>query len=86
MAGMKREVSALEYEALLNLDKVLRIAMIRPQTGTFIAVAVQALDQVRKDEGIPGPDLVVPADPHEGGDVRQVSGLAQALIKRAMKP
>lgn len=84
MAGVKREVSALEYEALLNLDKVLRIAMIRPKTGEFIAVAIQALDKVREDEGIEGPNLVVPADPNEGGDVRQVSGLAQALIKRAM--
>ena len=84
MAGVKREVSALEYEALLNLDKVLRIAMIRPKTGEFIAVAIQALDQVRRDEGLETPPIAPPMVPGNAHDVRQVSGLAQALIKRAM--
>lgn len=79
-----RAVSALEYEALLNLDRMIRIAMVQPAAGEFVAVAVQALDKVRADEGIDVAALERPKEnPH---DVREVSALAQALIKKAMEP
>ena len=84
MGRVMRSVLALEYEALLNLERILRVALVSPDAGEFIVVAIQSLDQVRRDEGIEVAALVrAPADPH---DVREVSGLAQALIKKAMAP
>lgn len=81
---MIRGVSALEYEALLNLDRIVRVAMSQPGAAEFIVTAIQSLDQVRRDEGIDTPPIAPPAsqNPH---DVRQVSALAQAMIKRAMQ-
>jgi hypothetical protein len=74
----------MEYQALLNVEQMIRVAMIQPDAGEFLVVAIQSLDQVRRDEGIEVAALVrAPADPH---DVREVSGLAQALIKKAMAP
>lgn len=76
-----RLVSTLEYEALLHLDQMIRLAIIRPDCGDLLAVAIQALDKVRADEGIE--QAVVP-EQDTAHDVRQISGLAQAMIKRAM--
>jgi len=75
-------VSALEYEGLLQLDRMIRLAMAIPNTGEFLASAMAALDAVRTDQGLPIPDPVEvqriqPVTP-------QVSALAGALIKRAM--
>lgn len=80
---MLMEVNALEYEALLHLEKMVRIAFINPETGEFIAVAVHALDQIRREEGIQAPALERPKP--QPGDPGQVSALAAALIKRAME-
>ena len=70
-------VSASEYAALLNVEQMVRIAMVQPDAGEFIGVALFSLDQVRKDEA-------------EGVEVPAVtqgaSELAQALIKRASGP
>ena len=79
-----RAVSALEYEALLNLDRIIRVAMSQPGAAEFLVVAIQSLDQVRRDEGLETPPIAPPMVPGNAHDVRQVSGLAQALIKRAM--
>ena len=76
-----RLVSTLEYEALLHLDQMIRLAIIRPDCGDLLAVAIQALVKVRADEGIE--QAVVP-EQDTAHDVRQISGLAQAMIKRAM--
>ena len=76
-----RLVSTLEYEALLHLDQMIRLAIIRPDCGDLLAVAIQALDKVRADEGIE--QAVVP-EQDTAHDVRQISGLAQAMINRAM--
>lgn len=84
---MKREVSALEYEALLNLDRIIRVAMVQPGAAEFLVTSIQALDQVRKDEGIEIPALVKkPIPPKNPHDVREVSALARAMIKKAMEP
>lgn len=81
---LTRAVSALEYEALLNLDRIIRVAMSQPGVAEFIVTALHSLDAVRKDEGLPTPPIAPPAPTANPHDVRQVSGLAQALIKRAM--
>jgi len=80
------EVNALEYEALLNLDRMVRLAMTTPNTGEFLVVALQALDKVRLDEG-----LTIPENPPEIVQPEpiplnpKVSSLAAALIERAKK-
>ena len=45
-----RIVSAFEYEALLNVEKMVRLAMSKPATGEFLVGAILALDAVRKTE------------------------------------
>lgn len=78
-------VSALELEALRNVDQMIRVAMAIPNTAGFLATAIQALDQVRRDQGLPIPEAVTaPPAPPETHDAGQVSALAGALIKRAM--
>lgn len=84
MPELTRAVSALEYEALLNLDRIIRVAMSQPGAAEFLVVAIHSLDQVRRDEGLDTPPIAPPAVAGNPHDVRQVSGLAQALIKRAM--
>lgn len=74
--------SALEYEALIQLDKMIRLAMAVPNTSGFLVSAIQALDQVRHDQGLPIPEAVT--SPPEPPDNAQVSALTGALIKRAM--
>lgn len=79
--------SELEYEALLNLDRMIRLAMAIPNTGEFLVGALHALDNVRTDQGLPIPEAVgTPKHikiPTQGpGDV---SALAGALIRRAME-
>lgn len=74
-------VSEMEYEALVNLDKMIRIAMSVPSTGDMLIGAIQALDHVRMDEGIAIPESTpVETEPLITG----VSDLAAALIKRSM--
>jgi hypothetical protein len=46
------EVSSNEYAALKNLEEMIRLAMTTPNTGEFVAVALQALDAVRRDESM----------------------------------
>lgn len=82
---LTRAVSALEYEALLNLDRIIRVAMSQPGVAEFIVTALHSLDAVRRDEGLETPPIAPPAATANPHDVRQVSGLAQALIKRAME-
>ncbi len=64
-------VSADEHAALLNLEEMVRLALVQSSAGEFIAVALQVLDQVRRAE--------TPV-PLEG---KTVSALAQSLIQRA---
>lgn len=71
----KCEVSCLEYEGLLNLEKMIRIALINPGTGEFVAAAIQALDAVRRDEA---GDAAAPV-------ISGASTLANALIERSMR-
>lgn len=66
-------VSADEHAALLNLEQMVRLAMKQPDAGEFIAVALHALDTVRRAETPP---------PLEGGTV---SALAQSLIERSKR-
>ena len=80
-------VSAMEYEALKNLDSIIRLAMSVPNMGEFLASAIDALDQVRADQGLPIPQPVAPRptlnDPAEQKQ-KEVSTLAAGLIKRAI--
>jgi hypothetical protein len=77
-------VSALELEALYNLDKMIRLAMARPNMGEFLAAAIQALDQVRIDQGLPMPEPIPPQSQNVNGRRAEPSQLATSLIKRAM--
>lgn len=79
-------VSAQEYAGLLHLERVLRMAMTVPGTGEFIAVALQALDAVRRVEGLPGPEKVnIPQAENAAGSVSAMAAamLAQAVIGKA---
>ena len=42
------EVSALEYEALKNIDKMVRVAMANAGAAEVLVAAIQALDAVRR--------------------------------------
>ena len=42
-------VSVMEFEGLKNLETVIRVALVNPGTGEFIAGALQALDAVRRE-------------------------------------
>lgn len=77
--------SEMEYLALLELDRVIRIAMAVPNTGEFLAVAIQALDNVRSDQGLPGPQPIEAAPQHEHKSGPEASDLAKKLIGRAMR-
>jgi len=79
----KIPVSVLEFQALLNLESMIRMAMISPSSGEFIAVAIQALDAVRKDESIVRPKVLPPMN--RPAPQSNVSDLASNLISRAMK-
>lgn len=79
----KVEVSAMEYEALLNMDKMLRLAMSVPDVGQFLVTAIQALDQVRCDQGLLVPEAA--PRPIQLASSSNVSDLAGALIQRAMR-
>ena len=45
----KVEVFALEYEALRNLDRLVRAAMTEPDAGVLLVAAIGAIDAVRAD-------------------------------------
>lgn len=77
-------VSALEHEALQNLDKMIRLAMAIQNTSGFLVSALQALDQIRIDQGLPIPEKVTAPPPPPENHPANVSGLASAMIKRAM--
>jgi len=72
----------MEFNALLNLESMIRMAMISPSSGEFIAVAIQALDAVRKDESIVRPKVLPPMN--RPAPQSNVSDLASNLIKKAM--
>ena len=77
-------VSKLEYAALLDLDRMIRLAMNMPGAGEFLVAAIQALDTVRREEGLPIPDnFTPPPSPQESAP--EVSKLAAGLIRKAMK-
>lgn len=75
-------VPVLEYVALQNLDKAVRVCMANPNAGEFLVEAVQALNAVRRDLGIeenaPLPQVERKVSP-------LVSDLAKGLIERAME-
>lgn len=73
-------VSAMEYAALLNVEKMVRLAMEQPSTGEFLVGAMQALDTVRRVEAgelerQPSPILKASA-----------TAVANALITKVRKP
>ena len=76
-----RIVSAMEWEALLNVERMVRLAMSKPATGEFLVAAIQALDAVRSDErrGIEH----IPEEPKPSPIV---IATANALIDKARKP
>lgn len=76
--------SEMEYLALLELDRVIRIAMSVPNTGEFLVIALQALDQVRVDQGLPIPQKIENSSPPVRSG-QEASDLAKKLIGRAMK-
>lgn len=93
-------VPSLEYVALRNLDKAVRVCMANPSAGEFLVEAFQALNAVRRDLGIEeSPALeftMAPGYPigqleaNESNMERQattpqVSALAKGLIERAME-
>lgn len=77
-------VSSLEYEALVNLDKMVRLAISVPGTGEFLVTAIQALDQVRIDQDLPIPEAVAPREKPTEHKKAEVSQLAASPIRRAM--
>ncbi len=74
-------VNAMEYAALLDVDRMIRIAMSVPDASEMLVGAIQALDLVRAGYGIPGPETPQPAVQQESA---KLSGPAQGLIKRAL--
>jgi hypothetical protein len=71
----------MEYEALLNVERMVRLAMAKPATGEFLVGAMQALDAVRRDEKRAEP--VVAEEPRPSPVVVAV---ANALIDKVRKP
>jgi len=78
----KLNVSAMEYQALLNVDKMVRIAMTNPAAGEFLVMAIMALDNVRRDEGIEVPEAESPHFENEQ-PVSTVIQVTQDLIRKA---
>jgi hypothetical protein len=75
-------VSALEYVALCNVAKLVKIAMHSPNVGDLLVGALQVLDAVREDEGIAEVEIDQPvqAPQHK---LAAASALTMALIDRA---
>jgi hypothetical protein len=76
----KITVSALEYAALCDVDKMVRVCLVSPAAGEMLVGAIKALDMVREDEGIKTEE-VKPLAPK----LAPVSALASALIERAKR-
>lgn len=68
-------ISALEYEALKNVDRMVRIAMSKPSAAEGLVAAIQALDAVRRDEA---GDTAAPI-------IANASDVAASLIERSMQ-
>ena len=77
---LTRMVSAMEYEALLNVEKMVRLAMSQPKTGEFLVAAIVALDTVRTTES---GELAVQRSPILKASA---SAVTAALIERAKRP
>lgn len=78
-------ISSMEYEALLTVDRMVRLCMDVEGTAGFLVSALQALDQVRTDQGLPIPEkFTAPPPPPETHKKLEVSPLAGALIKRVI--
>ncbi len=73
-------VNKYEYVALIELDKMVRLAMGVPNTAEFLVSAMHAVDAIRREYGMEIPP--VPRQP-EHMTASRVSGLAQGLIRRA---
>jgi nitrogen-specific signal transduction histidine kinase len=74
-------VSAMEYAALLTLDQNIRIAMHNPEAAEFLVLSIQALDQVRLDEGIAAPEKIASFEDNKP----KLSPIAKALIDRVSR-
>jgi hypothetical protein len=79
-----QSVSALEYAALLELDKLVRLAMVRPGAAEALVVCLQSLDAIRREEGLAASPVF--SAPEPAHDQAEVSALAAGLIRRAMQP
>jgi hypothetical protein len=81
----KIEVVAMEYEALKNLDQMVRLAMVNAAAAEFVAGAIQALDAVRRENGLECPaSPVVTYGSSDRNDVG-ISDLAGNILKRVME-
>jgi len=69
------QISAIEYEGLCNLEKMVRIAMQSPDAAEGVVTALQALNAIRREEA---GDAAVPV-------ISGASTLANALIERSMR-
>jgi hypothetical protein len=84
-----RVVSAMEYEALLNVERMLRVALVKPNVGDILVGALLALDKVRKTEG--GEVKPPEQQPHNTvasavGDAFAPDAETTSLIERVKKP
>jgi hypothetical protein len=68
-------VSALEFEALKQVDRMVRVAMASPGAAEGLVAAIQALDAVRREEA---GDTAAPI-------IANSSDVAASLIERAMQ-
>lgn len=82
----KALISSLEYEALKNLEQMVRIAMQSPDAAEGVVTALQALNAIRRDEA---GDAAAPFDNYSRAIQHEVvvgnDLLAADLIERAMK-
>jgi hypothetical protein len=69
------QISAIEYEGLCNLEKMVRIAMQSPDAAEGVVTALQALNAIRREEA---GDAAAPV-------ISGASTLANALIERSMR-
>ncbi len=69
------QISALEYESLKNVDKMVRVAMTSPGAAEGLVAAIQALDAVRREEV---GDTAAPI-------IASASDVAASLIERSMQ-
>ena len=74
-------VNQMEYEALRNVDRVLRICMVNPHVGEILSVAIQALDAVRRDQGIDAGDVEMLKSEHAAQQAAAQQHAEQQVVR-----